>query len=262
MRGHPYVKSAIDMACWDLLGKASGLPVATLMGGHVGRGLRALPRDLAGIAGADGGEGRRVSQRGLHASSSSRWAAIPTSTSSASARPRRSSSRGDVLIADANTGWTQHAAVRVADAVRDVDVYIEQPCTHLRAVPRRAPAHRPAVRARRGHRRHRHGGARRGRSGDGRHQPEDLQGGRPDQGAADSRPLRFARHRHDDRGHLGWRHHHRGHRAPGAQHAGALPLLGDRLQQLCDGGVRRWRAAARARPAGRVAGAGAGRDAR
>ena len=36
MRGHPYVKSAIDMACWDLLGKASNLAVATLMGGHVG----------------------------------------------------------------------------------------------------------------------------------------------------------------------------------------------------------------------------------
>jgi len=36
--------------------------------------------------------------------------------------------RGDVLIADANTGWTQHQALRVADAIRAVDVYIEQPC--------------------------------------------------------------------------------------------------------------------------------------
>ena len=36
MRGHPYVKSAIDMACWDILGQASGQSVATLMGGHVG----------------------------------------------------------------------------------------------------------------------------------------------------------------------------------------------------------------------------------
>ena len=36
MRGHPYVKSAIDMACWDILGKASRLPVATLMGEHGG----------------------------------------------------------------------------------------------------------------------------------------------------------------------------------------------------------------------------------
>ncbi|HLW77144.1 MAG TPA: enolase C-terminal domain-like protein, partial [Bryobacteraceae bacterium] len=35
---------------------------------------------------------------------------------------------GDVLIADANTGWTQHQALRVADAVRHIDVYIEQPC--------------------------------------------------------------------------------------------------------------------------------------
>jgi L-alanine-DL-glutamate epimerase-like enolase superfamily enzyme len=35
---------------------------------------------------------------------------------------------GDRLIADANTGWTMHAALRVVRAVRDVDVYIEQPC--------------------------------------------------------------------------------------------------------------------------------------
>src|SRR6185369_11121224 len=36
LKGHPYVKSAIDMACWDLLGKASGLPVCTLLGGRYG----------------------------------------------------------------------------------------------------------------------------------------------------------------------------------------------------------------------------------
>jgi L-alanine-DL-glutamate epimerase-like enolase superfamily enzyme len=34
----------------------------------------------------------------------------------------------DRLVADANTGWTQHEAVRVVRAVRDLDVYIEQPC--------------------------------------------------------------------------------------------------------------------------------------
>src|SRR5258707_11918464 len=37
-------------------------------------------------------------------------------------------SAGDRLVADANTGWTQHEAMRVVRAVRDVDVYIEQPC--------------------------------------------------------------------------------------------------------------------------------------
>jgi L-alanine-DL-glutamate epimerase-like enolase superfamily enzyme len=35
---------------------------------------------------------------------------------------------GDRLIADANTGWLMHDAMRVVRAVRDIDVYIEQPC--------------------------------------------------------------------------------------------------------------------------------------
>jgi L-alanine-DL-glutamate epimerase-like enolase superfamily enzyme len=35
---------------------------------------------------------------------------------------------GDALIADANTGWLMHDALRVVRAVRDIDVYIEQPC--------------------------------------------------------------------------------------------------------------------------------------
>jgi L-alanine-DL-glutamate epimerase-like enolase superfamily enzyme len=34
----------------------------------------------------------------------------------------------DLLVADANTGWTRHEAARVVNAVAGVDVYIEQPC--------------------------------------------------------------------------------------------------------------------------------------
>ena len=34
----------------------------------------------------------------------------------------------DRLIADANTGWLMHDAMRVARSVQDIDVYIEQPC--------------------------------------------------------------------------------------------------------------------------------------
>src|SRR5262249_284535 len=36
LKGHAYVKSGIDMACWDLLGKATGQPVCLLMGGRYG----------------------------------------------------------------------------------------------------------------------------------------------------------------------------------------------------------------------------------
>src|SRR5471030_1453725 len=36
LKGHAYVKSPIDMACWDILGKATGQPVSTLLGGRFG----------------------------------------------------------------------------------------------------------------------------------------------------------------------------------------------------------------------------------
>ncbi len=146
MRGHPYVKSAIDMACWDLLGKASGLPVATLMGGHVGDDF-ALYRAISQESPAQmAQEDRAVPQRGV--------SQVPTQSGRRSRYRYRSRiraaaaelSRGDVLVADANTGWTQHAAVRVADAVRDVDVYIEQPCmTYEQCLAVRRHTDRPFV---------------------------------------------------------------------------------------------------------------------
>src|SRR3954447_9549823 len=33
LRGHAYVKAALDIACWDLLGRALDVPVSTLLGG-------------------------------------------------------------------------------------------------------------------------------------------------------------------------------------------------------------------------------------
>src|SRR3990170_5662577 len=34
--GQGYAKSPLDIACWDILGKATGLPVVTLLGGRCG----------------------------------------------------------------------------------------------------------------------------------------------------------------------------------------------------------------------------------
>ena len=42
LRGHPYVKAPIDIACWDILGKASGLPVYKLLGAG-GLDARSMP---------------------------------------------------------------------------------------------------------------------------------------------------------------------------------------------------------------------------
>ena len=127
MRGHPYVKSAIDMACWDILGKASNQPVATLLGGHYGADFplyRAISQDTpenmaSNVAGyrAEGYTKFQLKVGGNPDVDIERIRAVA-----------KEMQRGDVLIADANTGWRQHEAVRIAHAVRDVDVYIEQPC--------------------------------------------------------------------------------------------------------------------------------------
>ena len=127
MRGHPYVKSAIDVACWDILGQSAGLSVATLMGGHVGDDFalyRAIsqesPDAMAERIAQYRAEGYRKFQLKVGGDPDTDVDRIRAAANVLE--------RGDVLIADANTGWTQHAALRVADAVRDVDVYIEQPC--------------------------------------------------------------------------------------------------------------------------------------
>src|SRR5688500_5802540 len=52
LKGHPYVKSAVDVACWDILGKVSGLPVCTLLGGRYGDDFalyRAISQEPASV---------------------------------------------------------------------------------------------------------------------------------------------------------------------------------------------------------------------
>jgi L-alanine-DL-glutamate epimerase-like enolase superfamily enzyme len=145
MRGHPYVKSPIDVACWDILGQATNLPVATLLGGHIGDDFalyRAIsqesPLQMAERIAGYRAEGYRKFQLKVGGDPDTDIDRIRTAANVLE--------RGDVLIADANTGWTQHEAMRVADAVRDVDVYIEQPCmTYEQCLAVRRHTNRPFV---------------------------------------------------------------------------------------------------------------------
>lgn len=127
LKGHPYVKSAVDVACWDVLGKQANLPVCTLLGGRYGEDFhlyRAISQEApdamaANVAGyrAEGYRRFQLKVGGDPDTDIERIKAVSAVLKS-----------GDRLVADANTGWLQHEAVRIARAVRDVDVYIEQPC--------------------------------------------------------------------------------------------------------------------------------------
>ena len=127
LKGHAYVKSGIDVACWDILGKATGLPVCVLMGGRFGDTVRLyraisqespeqMARKVAGYR-AEGYTRFQLKVGGDPDTDIERIRAV-----------RAMLLPGDRLVADANTGWTQHEAMRVVRAVSDVDVYIEQPC--------------------------------------------------------------------------------------------------------------------------------------
>ena len=127
MKGHPYVKSALDIACWDLLGKATGLPVSALLGGAYGEDFvlyRAIsqerPEEMAQKVADYRTEGYRRFQLKVGGDPDTDIERIRQVSSQLQS--------GDKLVADANTGWLRHEAMRVVHAIQDLDVYVEQPC--------------------------------------------------------------------------------------------------------------------------------------
>ncbi|MFT7530339.1 MAG: L-alanine-DL-glutamate epimerase-like enolase superfamily enzyme [Gammaproteobacteria bacterium] len=127
LKGHPYVKSAIDMACWDILGKATNQPVYRLLGGLLQERVklfkvvsRQAPDAMVERVIAYQEQGFKQFQMKVGANANEDIERIH--------KVAANLRTGNILAADANTGWQQHEAIRVVKAVRDVDVYIEQPC--------------------------------------------------------------------------------------------------------------------------------------
>jgi L-alanine-DL-glutamate epimerase-like enolase superfamily enzyme len=145
LKGHPYAKSAIDMACWDLLGRAAGLPLAELTGGRYGSHVdlyRSVSQDpparMAARAAAYVAEGyRRIQVKvGLDPDADvERMEAVRAVVGSRV-----------VLFADANGGWSTHQARRFLRATRHIDYTLEQPClTYAECRALRSTCDRPLV---------------------------------------------------------------------------------------------------------------------
>ncbi len=127
LKGHPYAKSAIDMACWDVLGKATGQPVYTLLGGRCQDQIKLFKVVSRQDADTMATKIRDYQEQGFKQFQMKVGAGADADIErifKVSTELRE----GNVLNADANTGWKQHEAIRVVKAVRDVDIYIEQPC--------------------------------------------------------------------------------------------------------------------------------------
>ena len=127
LKGHPYVKSPIDIACWDIKGKVAKMPISGLLGGAFEDDFilyRAIsqssPDAMASNVKKYRDEGYRRFQLKVGGNPDEDIERIRSVANKLE--------KGDKLIADANTGWLSHEALRVIRAVDDIDVYIEQPC--------------------------------------------------------------------------------------------------------------------------------------
>ena len=124
----------------DVSGKIAGLPVCELLGGRFGDSFplyRAISQgsasDMADNVQKYIKEGSRKFQLkvgGLPIDDISRIRTVRALLDEQTLLLR---SQGEVglympLLCDANTGWSRHEAIQVVNGVKDLDVYIEQPC--------------------------------------------------------------------------------------------------------------------------------------
>jgi cis-L-3-hydroxyproline dehydratase len=128
--GQAAAKSPLDISCWDILGRASGQPLATLLGGRV---CEQLPLYLAVALGTPEEMAGRVSEawdRGLRRFQL-KVGGDPRDDAKAVRRVVELVGEEGVVVADANGGWSLQDALIAARLLEPLPVYLEQPCRAL-----------------------------------------------------------------------------------------------------------------------------------
>lgn len=125
--GQFYIKSALDIACWDALGKITSLPVCELLGGRFEGESRALTGILldepdALLASIERERSRGRSAFSIKASGSAERNLTFLRPLSSDIRP------GEDFYVDANRGLLPAEALRMIRALPMADFLYEQPC--------------------------------------------------------------------------------------------------------------------------------------
>lgn len=130
--GHLHAKTALDVACWDIFGKSTGLPVCELLGGRTDH---RLPVISSIYAGEPDDMRRRVQEHRAkgytaHSVKVGDEPMLDAARIEASLADRRP---GEYFIVDANGGMTPESALRMLSLLpRGLDFVLEAPCATWR----------------------------------------------------------------------------------------------------------------------------------
>lgn len=131
LNGHNYAKSAIDLACWDIWGKATNSSVAELLGGAYTDRVPTYWGLMPASAEATAEKTRQLLAQGyrrLQLKTGGR----PLADDIACMRAIAEVCPPDIkLLADANRGWTVRDTIEFSIACRDIPLVLEQPCSTL-----------------------------------------------------------------------------------------------------------------------------------
>lgn len=125
--GHFYAKSALDLACWDILGKACNKPVYALLGGHL---VNEVPLASAIFNGPAEQMIGRINTRRAEG-----YRHFSTKPSGEPVRDIRlygtiadQMAEGELYIADANQSWSLLDTLKIVPHLERLGYLIEQPC--------------------------------------------------------------------------------------------------------------------------------------
>lgn len=113
---HLYAKSAIDMVCWDILGKATEQPVYRLLGGLLQEKVKLFKVVSRQDADAMASKIAEYQNQGFNQFQMK----VGTQADDDIERIEKVVAKlkiGNILAADANCGWKQHEAIRVVKRV-------------------------------------------------------------------------------------------------------------------------------------------------
>jgi L-alanine-DL-glutamate epimerase-like enolase superfamily enzyme len=131
LRGHEYAKSALDVACWDVLGRATSQPVAMLLGGVLQSELPLYVAVPLGEPAAMAAFVERERAGGIHRFQL-KLGDAPEKDRERVAAVLAASGPEDAIVGDANGGWRRQDAIIAARLLEGFDrLRLEQPCPTL-----------------------------------------------------------------------------------------------------------------------------------